>query len=76
MDTVQLNGKYFNIKTEDGKTVKKGDLLIEFDIDGIKSEGYEITTPVVVTNTADYLDVIPVKDSYVKHGDEIIKIVN
>lgn len=76
MDTVQLNGKYFNIKTENGNTVKKGDLLIEFDIDGIKGEGYEITTPVVVTNTGDYLDVVPVKDSYVKHGDEIIKIVN
>ncbi|MGN0352932.1 MAG: PTS glucose transporter subunit IIA [Roseburia sp.] len=51
MDTVSLNGEGFKIKTKTGDKVKKGQLLIEFDIDLIKSKGYMITTPVVVTNS-------------------------
>lgn len=75
MDTVQLDGKYFNIKTENNKTVKKGDLLIEFDIEKIKEAGYDITTPIVITNSGDYLDIVSMKDSIVNHGEELIKII-
>ena len=58
LDTVQLEGKYFNPKVKEGDKVKKGDLLLEFDIDGIKSEGFITTTPVIITNTDEYTDVI------------------
>ncbi len=75
MDTVQLEGKYFTIKTKNEKYVKKGELLIEFDIEKIKEAGYDITTPIVITNSTDYLDVVQMKDRYVKHGEEIIKII-
>ncbi len=76
MDTVQLEGKYFNLKTETGKKIKKGDLLIEFNTDSIKEAGYDITTPIVITNTGDYLDIVSIKDSFVNDGEEIIKVIN
>ncbi|WIM68093.1 sucrose-specific PTS transporter subunit IIBC [Corynebacterium breve] len=50
-DTVNLEGKYFTAHVEKGDVVSKGQLLAEFDIEGIKSAGYEVTTPIVVSNT-------------------------
>ena len=57
MDTVKLEGKYFTAHVQDGSDVKKGDLLIEFDREGILGKGYDITTHVIVTNTGDYAQV-------------------
>lgn len=54
LDTVQLDGKYFKAHTQQGSRVEKGQLLIEFDIEGIKNAGYKTTTPVVVTNSDQY----------------------
>lgn len=50
VDTVKLNGQYFQTMVEQGQTVSKGDLLIEFDLQAILDAGYDITTPVVITN--------------------------
>lgn len=73
MDTVKLNGKYFTPHVEQGQQVKKGDLLLEFDIDGIKSEGYELITPVVVTNSYDFDDVIWNGQQEVAVGDLLLE---
>ncbi len=54
IDTVKLNGKHFENKVSTGDSVKKGDVLTVFDIEGIKSEGYSITTPVIIVNTDEY----------------------
>ena len=54
IDTVNLGGKYFDAKIEQGDAIKKGQLLLEFDPEGIKSAGYDTTTPVLVTNAFDY----------------------
>ena len=54
VDTVKLEGKHFTSHVAQGDTVKKGQLLLEFDPDAIRAEGYETTTPVLVTNAADY----------------------
>lgn len=54
IDTVRLNGKYFKNFVKEGDKVKKGDLLIEFDIDKIKNEGFDLTTPIVITNSDKY----------------------
>ena len=54
IDTVNLGGKYFDAKIAQGDAVKKGQLLLEFDPEGIKSAGYDTTTPVLVTNAFDY----------------------
>ena len=57
MDTVKLKGEHFTAKAAQGDTVKKGQLLLEFDPEAIKAAGYETTTPVVVTNAAEFGDI-------------------
>lgn len=54
MDTVKLEGKYFTPHVKEGQRVKKGDLLLEFDSAGIRKAGYELITPVVVTNSFEF----------------------
>ena len=76
LDTVQLDGKYFYPKAKEGDKVKKGDLMLEFDIDEIKKAGYVLTTPVIVTNTDEYLDVLEMNKENVDFGEELIAILN
>ena len=54
MDTVKRDGKGFDPQVKDGETVKKGQLLMKFDLDGIKADGYDVTTPIVVTNADEF----------------------
>ena len=75
MDTVQLEGRHFIAHVKDGDTVKIGDTLVEFDMEAIKNEGYELVTPIIVTNTLDYLEVIGTEKKEVKTGDTIISIL-
>ena len=73
LNTVELKGKYFQTHIKQGDFVKKGDLLISFDIEEIQKAGYDITTPVLVSNTADYLDILAKKEG--KAGEELITIL-
>ena len=57
IDTVNLEGKYFVPKAASGDSIKKGDVLIEFDIDAIQAAGYDVTTPVIVSNSDQYAKV-------------------
>lgn len=75
-NTVELNGKYFDVKVKNGQVVKKGDLLVEFDIDKVKEEGYDITTPILVTNYDEFAQVNVTEDKIKKVGEEIIKLEN
>lgn len=75
MDTVQLDGKYFTAHVKDGDKVKVGDTLVEFDMDAIKKEGYELVTPVIITNTMDYLEIVPKEIKSVNAGEDIITIL-
>lgn len=50
-------------------------LMLEIDIDEIKKDGYVLTTPIIVTNTDEYLDVLEMKKENVEFGDELITIV-
>lgn len=76
MDTVKLDGKYFEAHVKQGDKVKKGDVLVTCDVEAIKAEGYSMITPVIVTNTADYLDVVEMASGTVKAGDDIISCLN
>ena len=58
-DTVNLKGQHFTPRAQQGDEVKAGDVLCEFDIDGIKAAGYEVTTPVVVSNSKRTGPVLP-----------------
>ena len=53
-DTVKMEGRGFTIHCEEGQQVKQGELLIEFDIEAIKAEGYDTTSPVIVLNSDAY----------------------
>lgn len=75
MDTVKLDGKYFSPKVETGAKVKAGDLLVEFDMDKIKEAGYDVTTPVLVTNADDFVDISGETGKDVKAGDMLISII-
>lgn len=65
LDTVKLDGKPFTLHVEDGAKIKKGDLLITFDKEFIQNEGVRITTPLIVTNSHAYKEIIieNIKDS-------------
>lgn len=74
LDTVKLKGKHFTIRASEGQEVKKGDLLIEADIEQIKAEGYDIITPVIVCNSDDYAEVVMNEEGDVAQGDEILTL--
>lgn len=76
LDTVKLEGKYFETHVEQGDKVKKGQLLITCDIDAIRNEGYSMVTPVIVSNTADYLDVVPMKQGNVEKEEELLTLIH
>ncbi len=75
MDTVELEGKYFELVKKVNDSVKVGDVILKFDIDAIKKEGYSVVTPIIVTNTAGYLDVIACENEKVNQGDVILTIL-
>ncbi|OPX46613.1 beta-glucoside-specific PTS transporter subunit IIABC [Clostridium thermobutyricum] len=76
MDTVQLEGKHFNAKVKQGEKIKKGQLLLEFDAEAIKNEGFEVITPVIVTNSQNYLEVIESKSEDIAFEEALLNVVN
>ena len=74
IDTVKLNGRFFESHVSDGQEIKKGDLLISFDLEGIKNAGYKVTTPMIICNTDDYSTVTAVADGSVCAGEKILEI--
>lgn len=54
LDTVKLEGKHFDPQVKDGDKVKAGQLLMKFDLKALKKEGFDVVTPVIITNSADY----------------------
>ena len=75
MDTVEMNGDGFTPKAKQGDHVKKGDLLLEFDMAKIKAAGHPVTTPVIITNTDAYADVVPTDAASVTVGDTLITLL-
>lgn len=74
IDTVKLEGKHFETHVSDGQDIKKGDLLISFDMEAIKAEGFKLTTPLIICNTDDYSNITSAAQGAIWAGDEIIKI--
>ena len=75
MNTVKLEGKYFIPKAKQGDRVKKGQVLLEFDIQKIKKAGYSTVTPVLITNSDQYTDIIPTDAKQVNRGDTILTLL-
>ena len=74
LDTVNLKGEHYHVVAKSGDKVRKGQLLMEFDMDAIKAAGYDIITPVVVCNSADYDTFTTFVDKEVKTGDTVIEL--
>lgn len=74
IDTVRLNGQFFEAHVSDGQEVRRGDLLISFDMEGIRNAGYKITTPMIICNTDAYSSLDVVADGNIAAGDKIMEI--
>lgn len=74
-DTVQLNGTGFHACIKQGDHVVAGQKLLEFDMEVIQNAGYCLETPIIITNSADYLDVLVEDVTQITHGDDFMRIV-
>ena len=75
INTVELNGKYFTSHVKNGDHIKKGQLLVSFDMEKVKAAGYDVTTPLIVTNSDDYKDVKILSEDSVTPSDKVLEIV-
>ena len=74
MDTVNMNGKGFNVLVKEGQKVSIGDLLVEADLKAIKKAGYDNVTPVIITNTTEYKEIVPASYGAKTAKEEIIEV--
>ncbi|PNW09300.1 PTS beta-glucoside transporter subunit EIIBCA [Microbacterium testaceum] len=76
LDTVKLGGEHFMLKVQSGTEVKAGDLLVEFDGDAIEKAGYDLITPVIVTNGDLYPDIADAASGPLSHGETLFRAVS
>lgn len=74
IDTVELKGKYYKAYKKTGDTVKKGDLILEFDCKAIEQCGYDTITPILVSGTGQYEKVAAAEAGHVEVGDKILTL--
>ncbi|MDB8869890.1 beta-glucoside-specific PTS transporter subunit IIABC [Pediococcus acidilactici] len=75
IDTVELEGKYFALQVKEGETVSQGDVLAVVDFSKVVEAGYDPTVMVIITNTNDFLDVIPSVNQIVTDKDQMLNVV-
>lgn len=75
LDTVQLNGQFFEAFVTSGQRVKEGDVLVKFDLEAIAKAGYDTITPIIVTNTGNYLDVLPTHVGVVEPNHDVLRVL-
>lgn len=74
INTVELGGEGYQAMVSEGERVRKGQTLVSFDMDFIKSKGYSLVTPVIVTNTDDYAEVALMRSGKVSSGDALLRL--
>ena len=75
LDTVQMGGKGFTAHIKEGDRVKKGQHIMDVDLNAVKAAGFSTQTPVIVTNSSDLLDIIPLDNKTVQAGNELITVL-
>ncbi|SMB79461.1 PTS system beta-glucoside-specific IIA component, Glc family /PTS system beta-glucoside-specific IIB component, Glc family /PTS system beta-glucoside-specific IIC component, Glc family [Pasteurella testudinis DSM 23072] len=75
MDTVQLNGRYFEQLVQEGDHVSAGQPLLTFDLAKIKQAGYSLMTPIIINNSEDYLDIIATQAPHIEQGQPLLSVI-
>lgn len=75
LDTVKLNGQHYKALVKSGDRVKIGTPLLEFDMEAIKQAGYDVITPVIISNSMDYGDILSITGQDIQAGNSFIKVV-
>ena len=75
IDTVELEGKHFTAKVEQGQRVSAGELLMEFDIEAIKNAGYDVITPLIITNTDSYSNIKGTDKKEIVEKESLIEVM-
>ena len=76
IDTVKLNGQYFSAHIHIGDEVAVGDLLLTFDAAAISRAGFDLTTPILISNSDDYTDVLLLNTCTVNEQDSLLSIIH
>lgn len=72
LNTVELKGQYFDTLVESGQTVKKGQVILNFDLEKIREAGYETQVPVVITNTPQYSSIELITKGQLANSEEVL----
>ena len=75
LDTVQLQGKGFEAHISQGDRVEKGQLLVTFDKAYIEGEGYCLETPVLITNSDSFLDIVETAQNEIVPGENLLTVL-
>lgn len=75
IETVELGGKYFTPKKKQGDTIKANEVILEFDIEAIKNEGYDVITPIIITNSDNYMDIILENERKINKNENIMTVI-
>lgn len=73
INTVELNGKYFKAFVKQGDKIKKGQKLLEFDMEKMKAEGYVMESPVIITNWDKYREISVICGNEIQRGEAILQ---
>lgn len=76
LETVNLNGEGFTLLVEEGQVIKTGDKLIDFDLEALQAKGINMISPIIVTNSTQYLDVLPLAEGDVAAGSNVLKLID
>ncbi|MGY3094419.1 PTS beta-glucoside transporter subunit IIABC [Pantoea agglomerans] len=74
IDTVRLDGKPFTAHVQVGDAFRAGDLLLEFDRQAILDAGYDLATPIIITNSDEYPEVMTVAGTAVTAGTPLLSV--
>lgn len=75
LNTIQLEGRGFEACIKQGERIIKGQTILKFDIDVIKESGYSVVTPVVITNSSQFLDVVETESKNTELEDNLITVI-
>ena len=74
LNTVELEGRYYTVHVNEGDKVTRGQMLITFDMDKIKEAGYDMTTPIIVTNSDDFISVKQLRTGNVDNDSSVMEV--